>query len=331
MKRLRYYKDTFNIVHIPWLFDGRNALKYLALIKILRYRVIATLHGYGTLALIKLYRSRGKCIPQNYFNWRLFLRRHARRILGWYFARTLIDHVITPSIAEKRNLVEVLQLPEDKVTAIHHGVNHNIFKEHKVDVVTRILEQYHLSYKSYVLHVSRYQPKKNVERIIAAFAYLKRKLLSKRLSSKLKLVLVGNQPYDRLLKFVARLGLHAQDVIYLSNIPENDLAILYNGAICLTFPSLHESFGMPLVEAMACGCPVVTSNVYAPPEIVGDAGILVDPFNIKAMAYAIHNLVTDESLRKELRRRALKRAKAFSWEKCALEHLKVYKSVITSR
>ncbi len=105
---------------------------------------------------------------------------------------------------------------------------------------------------------------------------------------------------------------------------QDKLAEFYRGAIGFIFPSLHETFGLPIIEAMACGCPVITSNITACPEIAGDAAMLVSPRNVKEISNAMRTLAGDESVRADLRRKGIIRAEMFSWDKCAKEHLEIF-------
>jgi len=176
-------------------------------------------------------------------------------------------------------------------------------------------------YESIILHVSHYQAKKNIERIIASYSILK-----KAYHVKVPLVIVGKHPVKRLYKFIYSLGLKVgEDVIFTGLVPESILPCLYSLARVFVFPSLHESFGMPVLEAMACGTPVIVSNRFSLPEIVGAAGIYVDPLNIKELAKAMYKVLNDEETYRKYRAFGINRAKLYSWRKTALQHLIVYK------
>ena len=116
-------------------------------------------------------------------------------------------------------------------------------------------------------------------------------------------------------------------VRFLGPVPEADLPALYAGAAVFVFPSLYEGFGLPVLEAMACGTPVITSNTSSLPEVVGEAGILIDPRDVRALAEAVERVLADERLRAELRAKGVERARQFTWEKTARETLAVYRSV----
>jgi len=245
----------------------------------------------------------------------------SRNIMLWRLFNALVDMIITPSKSERRNLIEAFRVKPQKIVTIYHGVDRARFKPLQTIEYEEILLRYGIS-SSFMLHVSSYQEKKNVERIIATYAYLKKKFHIKE-----KLVVVGNHPEARLRKFAVNVGLSAQDILFMGVVPDDDLPAFYNGATCIVFPSLHESFGMPILEAMACGCPVVTSNAFACPEVAGNAALLVNPFDVKEMALAIYRVLSDAELRAELITRGLERARCFTWERCVLMHLKLYKAV----
>ena len=126
-------------------------------------------------------------------------------------------------------------------------------------------------------------------------------------------------------------GLARDDVVFFERVPVEDLAAYYAGAECLVLPSLHEGFGLPVLEAMACGCPVVVSNVTALPEVVGDSGLLVDPTDADAIADAVAAVVDDGGVGESLRRRGLARAAGFTWERAAAETVRVYERLAEQR
>jgi glycosyltransferase involved in cell wall biosynthesis len=172
----------------------------------------------------------------------------------------------------------------------------------------------------YLLYVGTLQPRKNLARVISAFS----QLASASALADVQLVLAGKRGwlYDDLFTQVARLGL-AGRVLFPGYIPESDLPALLGGALAFVYPSLYEGFGIPVLEAGACGVPVITSNTSSLPEVAGDAALLVDPYDVDAIADAMYRLVTDEALRAELTRRGAENVKRFSWEKCARETLAV--------
>ncbi len=315
-------KDKTSIIHIPFL--GRGAFPSIkSLIKLRRhgFRIVVTLHGFDSCVLRSYCRRRLIPCPYEYNSIRQIFVDTKNKLL-WHIFGRLVDYIITPSNSEKENLVQCLKIPRTKIYVIYHGVDHKLYRPYTLGEHHEFLiEKYGVS-NDFILHVSSYQPKKNVERIIAAYALLKKKY-----NINERLVIIGRHPMRRLLNFALGLGLDSKSVIFTGIIPEKYLPYFYGAAKVFIFPSLHESFGMPIVEAMACGCPVVTSNLFACPEVSRGAALHVDPYNTKEIATAILRVIKDEVLRKELTRKGLKRAKYFTWEKTALEHLKVYKTI----
>jgi len=198
-------------------------------------------------------------------------------------------------------------MPGDRISVIYNGIDHSIFKPYDVKIIN----------KPYILYVGSERPRKNLDRLIEAFAMLKREL------PELKLVKVGepgrSQEYrHHTMSKLDSLGI-TQDVLFVDHISELDLAYYYSSAMLLVYPSLYEGFGLPPLEAMACGCPVVTSNVSSLPEVVGEAGIMVDPYDTGSLTRAIREVLTNSKLREVMVRKGVEQAKKFSWEKAA-EH-----------
>lgn len=160
----------------------------------------------------------------------------------------------------------------------------------------------------YLLYVGNNKPHKNLRRLLEAFA-------SSGVAKDLHLVLSGS-PDGSLRSLIARRRLEGR-VIFVGLIPDNELAAYYRGAVALVFPSLYEGFGLPVLEAMGCGTPVLTSNVTSLPEVAGDAALLVDPYDVEAIADGLRRLVENGTLREELRQKALARANLFSWDRTA--------------
>jgi glycosyltransferase involved in cell wall biosynthesis len=166
-------------------------------------------------------------------------------------------------------------------------------------------------------------PNKNLIRLLEAFALLKH---DAKVSQ--QLVIVGRTTwfYEILIDKIRRLGIEGQ-VIFTGYVPEDELCGFYSGADIFVMPSYLEGFGLPVLEAMACGVPVAAANGGSLPEIVGKAGLLMDPFETEAIAMTIHTLVNQPTLRQELREKGFQRSKDFSWEKMALEIFALYQEV----
>ena len=173
----------------------------------------------------------------------------------------------------------------------------------------------------YILSVGSIQPRKNLTRLLSAYKHLRR---TRPEGSLPQLVLVGKRAwlYRETLKAIEKLG---TGVIVTGYVPETDLPALYSGALCFVYPSFFEGFGLPPLEAMKCGTPVITGDRTSLPEVVGDGGVLVNPFDIDAIASAIATMVDDSSLRSSLRIKSLNRARIFDWRETARRTLEVYK------
>ena len=174
----------------------------------------------------------------------------------------------------------------------------------------------------YILSVGAIQPRKNLSRLVAAYSRLRRARPEGNLP---KLVLVGKCAwlYDETLRSIKELGV-SDSVILTGYVPESDLPALYSGALALVYPSYFEGFGLPPLEAMQCGTAVIVGDRTSLPEVVGDAGVMVDPFDEDDIAAAIEKVINDSNLREQLRVKGLERAKLFNWRKTARQTLAVY-------
>lgn len=225
------------------------------------------------------------------------------------------SHIIAASQNTRNDLIKYLKIPIDRISVIYSGIDHSVFKPYNIK----------LHDKPYILYVGSERPRKNLGRLFEAFAKLKKEF------PELKLVKVGvsgrSARYRRdTINKVDSLGI-SRDAIFVDHIPELDLAHYYSSAALLAYPSLYEGFGLPPLEAMACGCPVVTSDTSSLPEVVGEAGIMVNPDDIDSLAQAMRQVLTDDKLRDNMVRKGLEQAKKFSWERTAMETMEVYKKV----
>lgn len=231
------------------------------------------------------------------------------------------DFLVSVSKSTKNDLMQYLKIPEEKIKVIYHGIS-DIFRPLSPSEVEDIYDRYSLDKEcKYVLHVG-WKPRKNIPIVLKAFY----KLINKFKFNNLKLLKINklnNAEYNLMKKL--NLEKYIKIIEY---VPEVDLPKFYNLADVFIFPSIYEGFGFPVLEAMACGTPVITSNTSSLPEVVGDAGIMLDSSDVDGLAKAMYDLLTNESLKEELRRKGLKRAKMFSWEKCVRETLSVYKKVV---
>jgi glycosyltransferase involved in cell wall biosynthesis len=230
--------------------------------------------------------------------------------------------IITVSHYIKNKIVRCLKVPANKIRVIYHGVSKHFYPNKDKLLIKRITGKYGIM-GPYILFVGTFHKNKNLIRLLEAFKHLK-------ISTKLphRLVLAGGKGglYEDVLDSIVKFEL--TELVYLPEyISDEDLPILYNGADSFVFPSLFEGFGMPVLEAMACGTPVITSNLCSLPEVVGDAALRIDPYSTDSIAEGIYKVLSDSRLYNELVSRGLERAKQFSWEKTAKETLNVYREL----
>jgi len=233
------------------------------------------------------------------------------------------DKIITVSEFTKQETAKYLGVDPDRMVVMHLGVNRDVFHpNHLEEQVAAVREKYGIP-REYLLYLGTLEPRKNIERIIAAYGAVKHTN-----SDVPKLVLAGRKGwmYDSIFEQVKRLRLE-EEVIFTGYIDRDEPPLLLKGAMAFLFPSLYEGFGIPPLEAMACGTPVISSNVSSIPEVVGDAGILVDPYSDEAIADGIRRVLDDRELRVQMSEAGLKRANGFTWEKGAKILLDVLKSL----
>jgi glycosyltransferase involved in cell wall biosynthesis len=218
------------------------------------------------------------------------------------------DHILADSHATRRDLITLMGVPPDKVTTLHLGVSSRFSPDAASGERMHLNKKYDLGSCPYVLAVGTVQPRKNIRRLIEAMDALVA-------THEVALALAGQPAWlsDPILEAAgAREYVHV-----LGFVADEDLPALYRQAEVFTFPSLYEGFGLPPLEAMACGTPIVASNASSIPEAVGDAGLLIDPLDVPALTHALDRLLTDISLRRDLRRRGLERATEFTWARTA--------------
>ena len=274
--------------------------------------VVATVHDLSFEHLPETFRRR------SWMQLRLTVRRTVRRAA----------HVIAPSEFTRRDLIETYGLRPARVSVTRLAAPPHFRPARDETELRRVRDIYGIG-GEYILAVGSIQPRKNLARLVAAYADLRRRRASDKLP---QLVLVGQQAwlYGDTLRAVAREGV-AEHTIFTGYVSERDLPALYSGALCFAYPSYFEGFGLPVLEAMQCGAPVLAGDRSSLPEVVGDAGLLVDPFDTAAIAGALARLVGDAGLRAELRDRGLARARLFDWRATARETLRIYASAVGGR
>ena len=246
--------------------------------------------------------------------------------LALTYARTSIalasrraTRVLTVSESSKRDILRFVDVPADKIDVIYNAFDERFGVEPREEDVIRVRERYQL-HDQFVLYAGNVRPHKNLERLIEAFDLVRQRGLDH-----VKLVLMGDEisKYAALRRAVHKHQLHKY-VRFLGYLPEETLAVMYRLAGVFVFPSLYEGFGLPPLEAMASGTPVVTSNVSSLPEVAGDAAVLVDPYNPEAIADGIERVLCDDTLRRDLRAKGLARARQFSWESSVMRVREIY-------
>ena len=250
--------------------------------------------------------------------------------LAFGYARTSIGlaarratRVLTVSESSKRDILRFVDTEPEKIDVIYNAYDERFAIDPAEEDVVRVRERYQLQ-DEFVLYAGNVKPHKNLERLIDAFHIVRNRGLDH-----LKLVMIGDEisKYTALRRAVHRHQLHKY-VRFLGYLPEETLAVMYRLAGVFVFPSLYEGFGLPPLEAMASGTPVVTSNVSSLPEVAGDAAVLVDPYDPHAIADGIYRVLTDADVRKDLRRKGVARAGQFSWEQSVRRVRKIYGEVL---
>jgi glycosyltransferase involved in cell wall biosynthesis len=284
----------FDLLHFPSEPD-------LYLLRSGRARIVVTIHG---LASIRLPADLHEKLPR-------------RAQIKYRHLLEASDHIITVSESSKRDIIDVYGVPSEKITVVYNGIDEVFNLE--ADELPKI----DTGDRPYLLSVCALLAKKNVRAIVLALAALKERGLPHRL------VHIGppGPAQEAIEAEVRRFNLRT-DVEFKGYVSKDELAAYYHSADALLFPSFHEGFGIPIVEAMASGCPVVTSTAFSMPEIAGDAALLVDPYNVESLISVTHRLLTNRSLREEMVELGLQRARRFSWNRCADETVAVYRHVL---
>ncbi len=243
-----------------------------------------------------------------------YMRRFAERSFK------MADHIVTISQATSKSLMEVLGVPEEKITIVYPAADGYtpLDKEESAEYIS----QKYGTNKNYLLTVSTVEPRKNLNLLLRVFGGLREKGL--------QLVVAGASGWktSSIHEEYEKLGLSEREIQFLGYVPDEDMNRLYSGARLFVFPSLYEGFGIPPLEAMASGTAVVASNSSSLPEVVGDAGMLLDPHDDDAWTKAMGALLGDEALRKEMEQKGLERARLFSWRKSAEELFAVFRKCI---
>jgi glycosyltransferase involved in cell wall biosynthesis len=252
------------------------------------------------------------------------------------FRRGLIraNRVIAVSDSTKRDVENILGVPPARIRRVYNAPDPAFLRDacqaSAVEERLRTMERYQVTYP-FLLYAGNIRRHKNVPRLVEAFAVLREQLSEHPVYKDLRLVIIGDtiSQYPAVRQAVLKSKME-QSVRFLGFVPFETLRCFFESAAAFVFPSKHEGFGLPPLEAMACGLPVVTSNVSSLPEVVGDAAVQVNPDNVFDIARGIRDVLLDQPLRAELVRRGRERASGFSWERTARQVLAIYREAVTS-
>jgi glycosyltransferase involved in cell wall biosynthesis len=258
-----------------------------------------------------------------------FIYPRTSTILDWLVYRVWqpqmacrLDGIITVSQQSKKDILFYLEVKPERIMVIPEAANPK-FQPLAQEYFLPALKRYGIE-TPYILYVGSLEPRKNLLRLLEGYSQLRS------WSDKWSLVIVGARNFWKsspVVKEVKELGLKSY-VRFTGYVPDEDLPAIYSGADLFVFPSIYEGFGLPVLEAMACGIPVVTSNTSSLPEVAGDAALLVDPYSVDEIAAAMRRVLCDPDVAAELCAKGLQRAKQFSWERTARETIAVYEKVL---
>ena len=254
-----------------------------------------------------------------------------RRSMHFQMTRKVLQgasRILAVSSFTKSEICNLFSIPARHIEVIYNAIDERFLHGHANEADRKSLaERYQVTYP-FLLYAGRISPHKNVVRIIEAFSALKAELEKDRLYPDLKLIVIGDELSKNpdLRRTVIRGGVQ-NDVRFLGFVPIDVLRVFYDAAKAFVFPSLYEGFGLPPLEAMAHGTPVLASNTSSLPEVVGNAAMLVNPENVFEIMHALHRVLVDQPLREKMKQRGYEQVKKFSWEIAARQILAIYKEI----
>ncbi len=235
-------------------------------------------------------------------------------------------YILADSQATASDLIDLYGISSLKVGVLLSGVSGDFSQYTNDSVLMTTRKKYNLENVAYIFTVGTVQPRKNYVRLIQSLVRLRSKGFD------IHLAIAGGKGWLDNPIYAAITDMHMEDFVhFIGFVADEDLPALYKSAVCLAFPSLYEGFGLPVLEAMASGIPVLTSNVSSLPEVAGDAAITVDPYDVDAITDGLERLLVDTNLRNDLVKRGLARANEFTWEKSARQLRGVYQSLIDQK
>jgi len=307
-----FIKDLWNLFFLPFLLKANNIDIYFNPRYVLpifkgNIKMVVTIHDMISIMYPEIWRGISGFRIRNYIK----------------ISSQRADIIITISSWAKKDIVRILKVPKNKVKVIYNGINKKLFKPIPDLSLQRLVKRKYGIRKKFILTVGPLGRRKNHNRLIDAYSNL-----PEYIREDYQLILTGEKKgaYNNLLKKASK-TCPAKDIVFTGYIPEKEMPMIINAASLFVFPSLYEGFGIPLLEAMACGTPILASNVSSIPEVVGDAALLFDPYNVNEMANAIDRAINDKDLRQKLVQRGFERIKKYSWENSAKEILGVFEEV----
>jgi glycosyltransferase involved in cell wall biosynthesis len=269
--------------------------------------VVTTVHDFS-------FQHYPECLPQER---KEYLQKHFWKNIG------KSDRIITGSNYVKDEIVGRLNYADADVEVIYHGIDHECFKEYDHSLLREFAAAHNLPGK-FILFVGSIEPRKNLKNALLAY-----NSLPQAFKREYKFVLAGFSGWnnDEIMNSIRR---EKENILYLGYLSDPDLAYLFNLASLLIYPSLYEGFGLPPLEAMACGTPVIVSNSSSLPEVCKDAAYYIDPLSIESIREGIVKVISDSELRSMLRQKGLERAQLFSWDTSARKHLSLFNEVLAA-
>lgn len=229
------------------------------------------------------------------------------------------DHIITGSNFTKQEIIRYMQIPNEKISVIYHGVDHKLYKPYPQNELQETKAKYDL-HEKFLLFVGSIEPRKNLLTLLKAY-----NLFSEEQKKMIPLILVGFKGWEN-REIMQEIEKNGEYIRYLGYVSDEELAHLYNLCTLFIYPSLYEGFGLPPLEAMACGAVVVTSNIASLPEVCGDAALYIEPTNPQDIKDKITLVMESETLKKELSQKSLSQAVHFSWESAVEKHFEIFLS-----
>lgn len=324
------FRDINTIIIAPWLryLPMRSYLWHFYLqFKLKNNRLdLDIIHSPENSTLISKLKNQKKIITVHDIRQHVFPAYNWETMLSYILLpRSLntADKIIAVSNSTRQDLINYFKIPEEKITVIHEAADSGFKPLNEVELI-EVKRKYNLTFP-FILYIGNLAKHKNIPTLIKSFYKMKRSNIGH------KLVITGRKTRNskEIFETINELNLQ-KEVVFTGYVPSEELPALYNAADLFVYPSLYEGFGLPPLEAMSCGCPVITSNTSSLPEVVGNAGILVNPYDVDGLARAMYEVLSNDELKTYMIKTGLERATTFSWEKCARETLTIYNEVCNS-